>query len=85
MAYRIEILPSAQRQLAKIDRVVRKRCGRAIDRLAAQPRPPGVTKLTDEESLWRIRVGDYRITYEINDRVPRVLVVRVGHRRDVYR
>lgn len=57
----------------------------AIDALAIDPRPSGVKKLAGEKSAWRIRVGDYRITCEIFDRVLVVLVVGVGHRGDAYR
>ncbi len=56
-----------------------------IDGLARDPRPRGVKKLAGEEELYRLRVGDYRIIYQVRDRVLVVLVVNVGHRRDVYR
>ena len=56
-----------------------------IEALANQPRPTGAKKLKGRDDLWRIRVGDYRIIYEIRDRILVVLVVRVGHRREVYR
>ena len=85
MAYTVEILPRAQRQLAKFDRPIRKRLGDAIDELEKNPRPPGVKKLEGEDNIWRIRVGDYRILYEIHDRKLLILVVDVGHRSDVYR
>ena len=55
----------------------------AIDSLADVPRPAGCKKLTDRPA-WRIRVRDYRVLYEIDDRVIRVTVIEVGHRRDVY-
>mgnify|MGYP001580816136 FL=1 len=56
-----------------------------MDALAATPRPKGVKKLTGTDDLYRIRVGDYRIVYQIHDDRLIVLVVRIGHRRDVYR
>ncbi len=56
-----------------------------MDALAANPRPKGVKKLTGLDNLYRIRAGDYRIVYQIRDDRLIVLVVRIGHRKDVYR
>jgi mRNA interferase RelE/StbE len=53
--------------------------------LAADPRPPGCKKLADSTDFYRIRVSDYRMLYEIRDRAVLVLVIKIGHRRDVYR
>jgi len=58
---------------------------RKIDALSGDPRPPGVEKLRGAENLWRVRVGDYRIIYTVRDEVVLVLVIRIGHRREVYR
>lgn len=85
MAYTVQIAPAAERQLAKLDRPIRARLAEAIDKLAANPRPAGVKKLVGEENAWRIRVGDYRIVYEIHDRRLVVLIIGIGHRGDVYR
>jgi mRNA interferase RelE/StbE len=82
--YRVEILPAVERQLRRLDSGARKRIDAAILSLAADPRPHGCRKLSGSEE-YRVRVGDYRILYEILDAVLRVLVVKVGHRRDVYR
>ena len=82
MAYRIEIRPAALKDLAALDRPVQRRIAAAIDALAATPRPSGVKKLEGAEDLYRIRVGDYRVIYAIDDRVLVVLVVRVRHRRE---
>ena len=57
----------------------------AIEALADDPRPVGVRKITGTENTYRLRVGDYRIVYEIGDNVLTVFVVRVRHRKDVYR
>lgn len=57
----------------------------AIDGLAENPRPPGCVKLQGGDELFRVRVGDYRIVYQIQDAVLVVLVVQVGHRREIYR
>jgi mRNA interferase RelE/StbE len=84
VAYTVQVLPSAQRQLAKLDPPIQKRMATAIDGLADDPRQPGAKKLQGSENTWRVRVGDYRILYEIHDRQAIVLVVEIGHRREVY-
>lgn len=84
MSYEIRFKPSAAKELAKLPRAVQRRIAPAIEGLAANARPPGVEKLTGEDA-WRIRVGDYRIVYEIEDRVLVVLVLHIGNRREVYR
>ena len=83
MRCNVAILPAAARQLAKLDRPVRKRVGDAIAELGNEPRPAGSKKLVGVDA-WRIRVGDWRVIYQIQDDRLIVLVVRVGHRRDVY-
>lgn len=85
MSYRIEVSPAALRTLRKLDRHALVRVQAAIELLADNPRPPGARKLVGGDREWRVRTGDYRIVYEIHDRVLRVLVLSVGHRRDVYR
>lgn len=85
MAYRLEIMPLAGRQMKKLSPSVRSRVDRAIQNLAGEPRPPGCLKLHDRRNAWRIRVGDYRIIYEIHDEVLFVLVIRVDRRDIVYR
>ena len=85
MSYRIEIKPRAKKALARIPNPYRKRIAIAIDGLAQTPRPAGCAKLTGSEDGWRIRVGDYRVVYQIADKVLVVYVVRVSHRKDVYR
>ena len=82
--YAVEILPSAARTLAKLEPVVRRRIARRIDRLAEDPRS-GAVKLRGVDDVWRARVGDYRILYQIEDDRLVVVVISVGHRRDVYR
>ena len=61
------------------------RLPRAIDGLAVDARPMGCVKLAGEPDLYRIRVGDYRVVYQVNDKVLTVLVTSIGHRRDIYR
>jgi len=82
--YEIRFKPSAAKELARLPREVQRRVAPAIDALAANARPPGAEKLAGEDA-WRIRVGDYRIVYAIEDRVLVILVLHIGNRRDVYR
>jgi mRNA interferase RelE/StbE len=85
LSYTISFAPSAARALRKLEPGIRERILRAIVALEIDPyHAPGIKKLTAQEG-YRLRVGDYRVLYEIHDDVLRVLVVKVGHRRDVYR
>lgn len=83
MTYRIELRPAAARALKKLDPPVRRRIQGAITLLAQEPRPPAARALRGRPGL-RIRVGDYRIVYTVRADVLLVVVVTVGHRRDVY-
>jgi mRNA interferase RelE/StbE len=85
LAYRIEFTPRAVRDLKSLDRQIRARIANRIDALAENPRPQGVKKIEGEEELYRLRVGDYRILYQVKAKVLLVLIVGVGHRREVYR
>ena len=67
------------------DEKLKIRLARAIDTLEINPRPPGCIKLTGEDNVWRVRVGDYRILYEIFDQRLSILVIRIADRRDAYR
>ena len=84
MTYRIALSPMAARQLGKLDAQVRRRIQAALDLLAEQPRPPSATRLVGGAGEWRVRTGDYRIVYEIEDEQLLILVLRIGHRREVY-
>ena len=84
MPYRIDYAPAAAKQFRKFDREIYVRIRPVIDALADNPRPSGCTVLTVEKR-YRIRVGDFRIVYEIHDSRLLVLVVRIGHRGNVYR
>lgn len=84
MSYSVFILRRAQRELAVFPTGAREQAIEAIERLSVEPRPPGCRKLTAREG-WRIRVGDYRVIYEIDDEASTVTVLHVGHRRDIYR
>jgi mRNA interferase RelE/StbE len=84
MTYRIEVAPAAARQLRKLDPAARRRVQAAIELLADQPRPSGATRLVGGTGEWRVRTGDYRVVYEIHDDVLVILVLAVGHRREIY-
>ena len=82
--YELAFRKSVVRDLRRIPRLDLRRILAAIESLAKQPRPAGLEKLSDRER-YRIRQGDYRIIYEVFDDEMRVIVVKVGHQRDVYR
>ena len=81
--YRIELRPAAVRALRKLDPPVARRVQAAIALLGEDPRPPASRPLRGRPA-WRVRVGDYRVIYTIEDDVLLVVVITLGHRRDVY-
>ena len=83
MAYRVRIEKQASKALEKIDVVIRKRIVEFIRRLADNPRPPGSKKMKNRAG-WRVRIGDYRVIYGIDDERSLVSVAKIGHRREVY-
>jgi mRNA interferase RelE/StbE len=85
MPYDVQFLPAARKQLADLPRQAQTRIATAVDALADNPRPAGCVKLAGSDNAWRIRVGRYRVVYEIADDKLLVLVVRVAHRKDIYR
>ena len=85
MNYSIVIERPARKQLDKLDHQTYERIKTAINDLQTDPRPFGYAKMEGQEDLFRIRVGDWRVIYAIQDRKLIVLVVRVGHRSQVYR
>ncbi len=87
MQYIVELTPAARRQIGKLDRPLQRRLYERLKALEEEPRPPGMVQLkaTADLLLYRIRVGDYRAVYTIRDDRLLVLVVRIGHRREVYR
>lgn len=84
MNYRVIVLRSAQKGLQAIPKDDRQTVVDAIQALAIDPRPRGCKKLVDREA-WRIRIGSYRVIYEIDDAQRIVVVTTAGHRRDIYR
>ncbi len=85
MRYTIRIDSKAVREIRVLPGHVQRRVVAKIELLADNPRPAGCTKLSGVDELWRIRVGDWRIVYRIEDRILVVEVVRVAHRRQAYR
>lgn len=83
-SYSLEIKRSAAKELAQVPPKDRGRIVTRIQSLADDPRPVGAEKLSGQER-YRVRQGDYRILYEIEDQILRIMVVKIGHRRDVYR
>jgi mRNA interferase RelE/StbE len=84
--YRIELIPEAEKSLAGLALKQRQRIARKIDALAANPRPPGAKKLKGPDPpIYRLSSGDFRILYQVHDEQSRVLVVRIGDRKSVYR
>ncbi len=83
-SYDVFVKRSAEKELRRLPRRDLRRVADRIAALAAEPRPPGSEKLSGAE-LYRIRQGDYRIVYAIDDRARRVDVIKIGHRREVYR
>ncbi|RVU40976.1 type II toxin-antitoxin system RelE/ParE family toxin [Lujinxingia sediminis] len=84
MAYDIELSTAAAKTLRKMDPQIRRRLVPAIEALADDPRPDGVKKLKGREALWRVRVGDFRIIYEIEDAKLIIYVLHVANRKDAY-
>ena len=85
MRYRLQIKPRAARQLRKLPESVRARLQEIMDALTQNPRPAGTLKMRGFTNRYRVRVGDYRIVYDIHDDTLIVLIIAVGHRGDVYR
>ncbi len=84
MGYSIGLKSEVKKYLLTLDKTLRRRISESINGLSDNPRPSGCKKLKTIDA-YRIRVGDYRVVYEIHDDVLVVLVIRVGHRREVYR
>jgi mRNA interferase RelE/StbE len=85
VGYAIEFLPLATRQFTALSKNVQVSIGQRIDALQREPRPHGTVLLKGELRLWRLRSGDYRIIYQIDDAARVVVIVKIGHRREIYR
>jgi mRNA interferase RelE/StbE len=84
VTYRIEWRPRARKAFLALDKPVRRRIGEAVDALAADPRPAAAKMLTGVHGVLRIRVGDYRVLYTIDEGQLIVLVLDAGHRSEIY-
>jgi len=84
VAYRVVIQESASKALRKLDEQIRRRVAVAIDALADDPRPPGIKAVAGEHGSYRIRVGDWRVLYEVDDELRQVLIAKIGHRSTIY-
>lgn len=82
--YAIEWTSAASRQVRKAPKPVQQQILALVELLSSNPRPAKAVKLTDAKSFWRVRAGDYRVVYQIEDGALRILVVKTSHRRDVY-
>ena len=85
MNYKVEFKKSAAKALELIPKSDQKRIARRIDSLAESPPDPNTTKLKGDNPFHKVRIGDYRIVYEIQDDVLLILIVKIGHRKDIYR
>ena len=83
--YQIEWKKSAIRELKRLDRAIIPRIIAAVDNLSSQPLPQGVTKLQGSQRTYRIRIGNYRVIYELYESMLVIEVIRVRHRKDAYR
>ena len=83
-SYRVALTVSAEKELHRLPAQVVARIVPRLEGLASAPRPPGCKKLSGGDNEWRIRVGDYRIVYEIDDGARTVDITRIAHRREVY-
>jgi mRNA interferase RelE/StbE len=85
MRYALEFTASASREFRALDRQVQRRVSEKVNALCEDPFPPGSKKLKAQADHFRIRVGDYRVVYRVDGKRVVIVIVRVGHRREIYR
>ena len=85
MAYEIIIKPSAEKAFGKLPNALQVKLLEALEQLSVNPRPLGVKKLKSAFNIYRIRIGEYRVIYSINDTVLVVTIVKIAHCKNVYR
>jgi mRNA interferase RelE/StbE len=85
MPYTVLLVPAAERDRKKLPPEIRSRINRALLNLEQDARPSGVTKLSGSANVWRLRVGDYRVLFEIDDGAQTISILRIAHRREAYR
>lgn len=83
--FKIQISSSAEKQLQKLPKEVQNRISKIILDLARNPYPYGCKKLAGEDDIWRIRIGDYRVLYSIDKAIITIVVLKIGHRKEIYR
>jgi len=83
--YEVRFAHSAAKEFRSLSTELKRRLGTVVDGLRENPRPPGVRKLVGHERLYRLRLGQYRIVYEIDDKAQQIRITRIRHRREVYR
>jgi mRNA interferase RelE/StbE len=83
-SYRIEWKRSAIKELKRLPREAVRRILQVVEPLARDPYPPGIRKLVGSEHTYRIRVGDYRVIYSVQESILVIQIIRVGHRKDIY-
>ena len=83
--YRIQFKSSAAKEFKKLPISIKQRASESIDKLQQNPRPSGVVKLKGDDQLYRVRIGDYRIVYIIDDNDKLIKITRIRHRQDVYK
>jgi mRNA interferase RelE/StbE len=85
MKYKIEFSPTAESQFKKLPKEVQARLKHRIDSMAENPFPRGIKTLSAEENFYRLRIGDYRIIYQVQGKALLILILKLGHRKNVYR
>ena len=83
--YEVKFAASAAKEFRSLETQVKRRVATAVETLRQNPRPPGARKLRGHVNLYRIRVGTYRLVYEIDDQIQSIRITRVRHRKDAYR
>ena len=82
--YKVELTHTAEKELYKLPSGIVEKIVAVLISLEENPRPAGCKKLKGYNNSWRIRIGDYRVIYEVEDKILRILVIAIGHRKDVY-
>lgn len=85
MSYRVEFVRSAAKSYSHLDPALRRRVDRELHRLSETPRHPGVIRLQSDDEIYRLRIGDLRLLFSVEDQVLVVLIVKIGQRGSVYR
>ena len=85
MKYKVELLPTAKKELASLPKEILKRVYGRLVVLSENPYPKGIKAIKGGDGIFRLRVGDYRILYKVENRRLLVLVISIGHRKDIYR